>query len=137
MRTRAFTLVEILIVVIILGILAAIVVPQYSKATEDSKITAAKDQLEKVRRALGVYYVRENGMWPNVTAGDGTWGGMISNSYMRTPPVNPYVGSAAAKVVILRNSPDNAYQSTHGWVFDPATGRVWAGSFDGNDEPIQ
>ncbi len=35
-----------------------------------------------------------------------------------------------------RKTPDVAYQTTHGWIFDDATGTIWAGGFDLNDEPI-
>lgn len=135
---RAFTLVEILIVVVILGILAAIVVPQFSSATEQATSTAAYDQLTKVRRVIGVYYARNNNALPNILAGDGTWGELIgpTSGYMREAPPNPYVGRAASTVIIQRNTPDTAFQQTHGWVYNPATGEVWAGSFDANDRPF-
>ena len=42
MKVRAFTLVELLIVVIILGILAAIVVPQFSQASSDAQLNSLK-----------------------------------------------------------------------------------------------
>jgi general secretion pathway protein G len=132
---RAFTLVEILIVVVILGILAGIMVPQFASATQQSRVTASLDQLEKLRRAIGVYYVR-NSVFPDVSDGNGTWGALISPSYMRTPPVNAWVSGPGAKRVLLRDTPDSAYQYTDGWIYDPATGNVWAGGFDIEDEPF-
>ncbi|MDX2146947.1 MAG: type II secretion system protein [Planctomycetota bacterium] len=129
---RGFTLVEILIVVVILGVLSSLVVPQFAQATQDSQITATKDQLEKIRRAIQVYYVR-TATFPDVTPGQGTWGGLIGPSYMRTPPVNAWTGGG--KTVVLRAAPDVSFQATDAWIYDPSTGQVWAGGFDSSDAP--
>lgn len=137
MLRRAFTLVEILIVVVILGILAAMVVPKFVNATEDAKDGATRDQLSKVRRAMDVYYAK-NATWPDITAGDGTWGSLLVPGefvYLREPPVNRWVDGANAKVIVIGTGPDPAFQSAHGWIYDPATGNVWAGSFDANGLP--
>lgn len=131
---RAFTLVEILIVVVILGILAAIVTPQFASATSQAQEVATLDQLTKLRRALAMYYAHNASTYPNVTAGVGTWGELLSGGFMREAPVNSWVGTGNPKTIILGNTPDAAWQTTHGWIFDPATGNVWAGGFDGDDE---
>lgn len=131
----AFTLVEILIVVVILGILAGIMVPQFASATQQSRVTASIDQLEKLRRAIGVYYVR-NSCFPDVSEGNGTWGALISPSYMRSPPVNAWVNGTGSKRILLRDTADTEYQFTDGWIYDPITGRVWAGGFSDQDEPF-
>ncbi|MEZ6162991.1 MAG: type II secretion system protein [Phycisphaerales bacterium] len=135
---RAFTLVEILIVVVILGILAAIVVPQFVGAVQDTAITTTQTELEKLRRAMEVFQVRNENTLPTVAAGNGTWGDLIANNgeYLKEAPANPYVGGANAKVIVIANSPDSAFQSSYGWIYNDATGEIWAGSFDANDEPI-
>lgn len=135
-HTSAFTLVEILIVIVILGILAAIVVPQYSKATEDSKKQATVDQLVKLRQALGVYYVRCNAKYPTVSAGDGTWGELLTQGYFKYAPSNLHVGGANASVISIGTAPDSSKTTSYGWIFNPATGDVWAASFDADDKPI-
>ncbi|MFM9994200.1 MAG: type II secretion system protein [Phycisphaerales bacterium] len=138
---RAFTLVEILIVVVILGILAAIVVPQFSNATAEASANATFDQLSKVRRALAVFYVRNGNSFPNIVAGNGivAWGELISApGYLREAPVNLWVGQPNAEVVITGPTPDPGYQTTHGWIFvdsGPTRGDLWAGSFDAQDSP--
>ena len=52
---HAFTLVEILIVVVILGILAAIVVPSFLGAVDQAAIGTTQSELTKLRRAVEVF----------------------------------------------------------------------------------
>ena len=134
MIRRGFTLVEILIVVVILGILASIVVPQFASATEQAQHVATLDQLNKLRKALALYYVRSNSVYPTVVAGEGTWGELLAQNYMREPPVNTWIGTGNSKTIVFGNAADPSWQTTHGWIFDPATGNVWAGSFNAADE---
>lgn len=138
MRHRAaFTLVEILIVVVILGILAAIVVPQFASATNDASRVAAKDQLTKLRRALAAYYVRNGGVYPDVQAGDGTWGALVSTTggFMREAPINSWVPAGVSRQVVFGTTADSGYQTSHAWIYNPLTGEVWAGGFDVSDNP--
>lgn len=134
--SRAFTLIEILIVVVILGILAAIVVPVMSGATEEAAVATAHTELNKVRRAIEVYRVSNANTLPAVTAGDGTWGPIVSREYLREAPTNRYVGGPNSRVIAIGTGPDGAFQTTHGWIYDSATGSVWAGNFDADDEPL-
>lgn len=60
---RGFTLVELLIVVIILGILAAIVVPQFTATTADADNAAVQSNLQNMRSAIE-FYRQEHGHWP-------------------------------------------------------------------------
>jgi general secretion pathway protein G len=53
----AFTLIEIMVVVIILGILAATIIPQFMGTTQDAKISAAKSQVAELESALERFYV--------------------------------------------------------------------------------
>jgi len=136
---KAFTLVEILIVVVILGVLSAIVVPQFATATGEAASTATYNQLIKVRDAIGVYYVRNNSRFPNIQPGNDilAWAELAAanGDYLRKPPENKWVTPAASTVVVYGAGPDPAYQSTHGWIYDQATGGLWAGSFDAQDKP--
>ncbi len=60
---RAFTLVELLLVLVILGILAAIVVPKFAGRTEQAKQRAAETQISAFSTALGIYET-DNGAYP-------------------------------------------------------------------------
>ena len=53
----AFTLVEIMVVVVILGILAATIIPQFIGTTQDAKISAAKSQIAELESAVERFYV--------------------------------------------------------------------------------
>ena len=60
---RAFTLIELLLVLVILGILAAIVVPKFAGRTEQAKLTAAVSQISTLGTALDAFEV-DNGYYP-------------------------------------------------------------------------
>lgn len=125
-----FTLVEILIVVVILGILAAIVIPQFTSASESAKSSSLVSQLQTIRSQLELYQVQHNGDYPDLvtdwtqitgeTEVDGTAGDASGNEfgpYLQQAPVNPFeqsfvVGAAAA--------------AGTGWVYDETTGAITA-----------
>ena len=64
---KGFTLVELLIVVIILSILAAIVVPQFASSTTDAKFSALDTNLGSLRAATELYY-QQHGHYPGSVA---------------------------------------------------------------------
>ena len=70
LRRCGFTLVELLIVVIILAILAAIVVPQFASSTDDAKLAALDTNLANTRSAVDLYFA-QHGAYPS-GVGDGT-----------------------------------------------------------------
>lgn len=68
---RGFTLVELLIVVIILSILAAIVMPQFTSATEDAKLSTLDNSLANMRSIIDFFY-QQHGFYPSgVTSAGG------------------------------------------------------------------
>ena len=67
-RRSAFTLIELLLVLVILGILAAIVVPKFAGRTEDARKTAAQTQISSFSTALDTFEV-DNGYYPKGKSG--------------------------------------------------------------------
>ena len=68
-RRRGFTLIEILIVVIILGILAAIVIPQFSSASKDARKANVQTTVQTLRSQVALYKLQHNDRLPGGTAG--------------------------------------------------------------------
>jgi len=120
--SKAFTLVEILIVVVILGILAAIVVPQFTSASQEAQAGNVATQLQTVRSQIELYRVKNNGNYPPslVAGGADAWADLLpagdgtNNDYMRTPPMNPRTSASA----VVIGADLSASDADSGWIFD-------------------
>jgi len=67
-RSRGFTLIEIMVVIVILGILAGLVLPRFMGRTEEAKKIKAKLQIENLEAALKLYKL-DTGMYPTTEQG--------------------------------------------------------------------
>ena len=123
--SAAFTLIEIMVVVIILGILAATIIPQFMGTTQDAKISAAKSQIAELESALERFYVHMD-RYP--TADEGL-------NVLVDPPANddgkkwrgPYVKQ-------LRNDPwGNPYQYSFPGAHHPTSFDIWSRGADGGE----
>ncbi len=81
-----FTLIEILVVVIMLGVLASIVIPAFSQPSSDAQLSVCLENLRLVQQALSVYKMRV-GTYPP-SAND-----LVAGGHLRTLPVCPLGGS--------------------------------------------
>jgi len=69
---KGFTLIEILIVVMVLGILAMIIVPQINVSTGDAKESALATNLTTLRNAIELYYHQHDSVYPGGVQTDGS-----------------------------------------------------------------
>jgi type II secretory pathway pseudopilin PulG len=58
-----------LIVIVILGVLAMVIIPQISSSTDDAKLSALRTNLSSMRNACELYYAQHNGVYPGATLG--------------------------------------------------------------------
>lgn len=65
---RAFTLIELMVVIVILGILAVFVVPRITKRPEEARVTKARVEISNLEQALELYYL-DNGTYPSTEQG--------------------------------------------------------------------
>jgi general secretion pathway protein G len=65
---RGFTLIEIMVVITILGVLAALIVPRVVGRTDDAKVAAAKQDIATIMQALKLYRL-DNGRYPTTDQG--------------------------------------------------------------------
>ncbi len=113
---RAFTLIEILIVVVILGILAAIVIPQFTDASADAMDASVRAQLQTIRGQIELYNVQNPdavfGLYDaNTPLGAAFWDGLVNNDYLQQSPRNPL--SPVAERILVGAAP-----GAFGWVWD-------------------
>jgi len=67
-----FTLIEMLVVVIILGILAMIIIPQITVSSDEAKLNTLRTNVNTVRSAIELYYHQHNRTYPGAVKTDGT-----------------------------------------------------------------
>lgn len=112
---RAFSLVELVVVVLIVGILAAVAAPRMFNTSNNAKESAAKASLSVVRNAIELYN-SENGSYPASGASLAT----DLQKYIKGPfPNSPYTNTATVA--------DGTAVSSNGeaWVYDKATGNFY------------
>jgi general secretion pathway protein G len=120
---KGFTLVEILIVVIILGILAAIVIPQFTNASSDARTSALESTLQTLRSQIQLYKLQHGDALPNLTTswaaftGTTTYGNPAQTfgPYMQAAPTNPENGNTN---VVDSTSGPGATVASCGFVYD-------------------
>lgn len=70
-KSKGFTLIELMVVVVILGILAVVVAPRIPDLVKKAKEGATKGSLSTLRSTLNIYYSDTEGLYPMATSGSG------------------------------------------------------------------
>jgi general secretion pathway protein G len=128
---KGFTLVEILIVVIILGILAAIVIPTFTNSAQDARRSALQSTVQSVRAQVELYKLQHGDTLPDLVTswapftGTSTYGGTTFGPYMQSAPENQLMNNVAT----VKDGTSVAAGDTQGFVYDynagAGTGRFW------------
>jgi prepilin-type N-terminal cleavage/methylation domain-containing protein len=137
-RRSAFTLVEILIVVVIMAVLAATIIPSFSNSVADAKVNTATFNLNTLRSQIEHYRAEHDGKVPTAALGElsaktdkaGTIGVTVAHiygPYLRTIPENTVNSKNAVKSIT--NDPavsgDVTAGNTGGWLYNATTGGIW------------
>ena len=134
-RRRAFTLVEVLIVVVILGILATVIIGVFGNNSADASRASLKDNLRTMRSALEIY-IAQHGNYPSVASfeqqmtqyTDGAGG--VSATKTATHIYGPYILSMPPLPIGVERGNTGVTTTTYtagfGWGYDPISGQLRA-----------
>jgi len=137
-RRNAFTLIEVLIVVIIMAVLAATIIPQFASSTTDAQDSSLNFNLHSMRSQIEMYKIQHLGKYPTLakfadqltkatnisggTTGDTPYGPYITGEI----PNNPFNGSSALVAVATAGAtPTAVVAGGAGWQYDETTGAIW------------
>ena len=148
-NNKGFTLVEILIVVIILGILAAIVIPQFTNASTDAKKNSLTSQLQTIRSQIELYKLQHNEQLPDFTGKQ--WAQMTGQTdvagdtqaatgkdfgpYLQQTPANPLNNLTLMHVItgadpVFGGAAVQSPNGAAGFVINSDNCKVWATNVD-------
>lgn len=140
-RKSGFTLVEVLIVVVIMAVLAATIIPQFSDSTKDAKTSTAQFNLHTMRAQIELYKSQHDGKLPTATLIELTSKtdrtGTIGTStlfpygpYVRILPMNPFSNSNTVKAITSSPAAAGDVTGTGGWLYNATTGEIFIDNID-------
>lgn len=104
----SLSLLEVLMVVTIVGVLAAVVVPQFTRASALATEASLRSQLQSIRTQVQMYQIRNGGRSPDLL--NRQWGDLVSGNFITAAPGNPFHGDSTQ--IAARPAPGI------GWVWD-------------------
>jgi type II secretory pathway pseudopilin PulG len=135
-------LVEVLIVVVIMAVLAATIIPQFSDSSKDAKISTVKFNVHTLRSQVEFYKSQHDGKVPGddlaellvKTNTKGTTstsdGALVCGPYIQKLPSNPFTNSSAVKEITNDPAVAADVDSTNGWLYNKTSGKVWINHAD-------
>ncbi len=124
----AFTLIEVLIVVIIMAVLAATIIPQFSDSTTDAKQSAMEYNLHTMRSQVELYKMHAGSYPTTLSALTGTTPDGYG-PYIDAVPENPFNGESSEAAV--SSAPSGPNGTGEGWLYMNTTGQIWANCAEG------
>ena len=120
---RGFSLIELMIVIVVLGILGAIVLPLFQTAANDAREAALAQNLCSMRKFLATYRSNFKGVYPKTKQELQDAVGVL--------PRNPYTAGRGVRIIenIGDSDPNEKEQDSVeriGWIYHPGTGTIWA-----------
>jgi prepilin-type N-terminal cleavage/methylation domain-containing protein len=129
---QGFTLIELMIVVAVIGILAAIALPKFAQMLEKSREGGTKGNLNSIHSAVAIYYGDQNGVWPTTLS---TYSTYAFSQYLDTIGAvkvsGVYVAGAispAGSLVSMTSQSNVPTGSGTGWLYDSTAGEVYVNS---------
>jgi len=141
-KRRAFSLIELVIVIIILGVISAIAIPRMMRGAEGADVTGLQADLAVLRGAIEMYRY-EHQAFPSVAtfgdqltkitnaAGGVDAAGEFGPYLVKMPKLKTGAHEGDVAVVSAAAVPPIAAEAgAFGWQFDPTTGGIWANDTD-------